>query len=321
MNRRPPPPSKPSSSKPSSSKPSSSKPSSSKPSKSAPPSGPKRFGRPPWEKPLAPAPRAPHVPHASHGGGDRSSSSSQQALPPEGCVYGRHAVEATLLHQRGRAEVLFHTDSTEVRALVALAEKNGVETRLVDVDVVDALAGGRERAAAQGVVLRCGPFPYADIEDFDKAPAVTLVLDGVEDPRNLGAAVRAAYALGAGLVVVPTDRAAMATAAAVKTSAGALCRVPVARVTNLRRALEQLKEKGAWIVGAEADGDRAPWQVELGEKVVLVIGGEDRGLRRLTREACDFVVAVPMAAKDMSLNAADAATLLLYEALRQRRTR
>jgi 23S rRNA (guanosine2251-2'-O)-methyltransferase len=234
-------------------------------------------------------------------------------------VYGRHAVEATLLHQRGRAEVLFHTDSPDVRALVALAEKNGVETRLVDVDVVDALAGGRERAAAQGVVLRCGPFPYADVEDFDKAPAVTLVLDGVEDPRNLGAAVRAAYALGAGLVVVPADRAAMATAAAVKTSAGALCRVPVARVTNLRRALEQLKEKGAWIVGAEADGDRAPWQVDLADKVVLVIGGEDRGLRRLTREACDFVVAVPMAAKDMSLNAADAATLLLYEAQRQRR--
>jgi 23S rRNA (guanosine2251-2'-O)-methyltransferase len=196
-----------------------------------------------------------------------------------------------------------------VRPLVALAEKNGVRTRLVDLADVDALAGGRERAVAQGVVLRCGPFPYADVEDFKTAPALTLVLDGIEDPRNLGAAVRAAYALGAGLVVVPADRA----------SAGALCRVPLARATNLRRALEQLKERGAWIVGAEADGDRAPWQVDLRDKVALVVGGEDRGLRRLTREACDFVVAVPMAARDMSLNAADAATLLLYEVLRQRR--
>jgi len=202
---------------------------------------------------------------------------------------------------------------------VTLAEKNGVRTRLVELAEVDVLAGGRERAVAQGVVLRCGPFPYADVEDFERAPSLTLVLDGVEDPRNLGAAVRAAYALGAGLVVVPADRAAAATAAAIKTSAGALCRVPLAQATNLRRALEQLKEKGAWIVGAEADGERAPWQVDLRDEVVLVIGGEDRGLRRLTREACDFVVAVPMAAKDMSLNAADAATLLLYEAMRQRR--
>ncbi len=224
------------------------------------------------------------------------------------------------MHQPGRAEVLFHTDSPDVQPLVTLARNAGVPTSLVDVADVDALAGGREQAAAQGVVLRCGPFPYAAVEDFATAPSLTLVLDGVLDPRNLGAAVRAAYALGAGLVVVPADRAAAATAAAVKTSAGALCRVPLARVTNLRRALQDLKDKGAWIVGAEADGDRAPWQVDLRGSVVLVIGGEDRGLRRLTREACDFVVSIPMAAPDMSLNAADAATLLLYEAARQRRT-
>jgi 23S rRNA (guanosine2251-2'-O)-methyltransferase len=225
------------------------------------------------------------------------------------------------LYQPGRALELFHTDNPDVRPLVTLAEKNGVTTRLVEFADVDVLAGGRERAAAQGVVLRCGEFPYVSVDDFEEAPSLTLVLDGVEDPRNLGAAVRAAYALGAGLVVVPADRAAAATAAAVKTSAGALCRVPLAQETNLRRALERLKEKGAWIVGAEADGDRAPWQVDLAGRVVLVVGGEDRGLRRLTREACDFVVAVPMAARDMSLNAADAATLLLYEALRQRRAK
>jgi 23S rRNA (guanosine2251-2'-O)-methyltransferase len=94
----------------------------------------------------------------------------------------------------------------------------------------------------------------------------------------------------------------------------------VAREINFRRALDVLKEKGAWIVGAEADGDRAPWEVDTAGQVVIVVGGEDRGLRRLTREACDFVTAIPMASKDMSLNAADAAGLLLYEVLRQRRT-
>jgi 23S rRNA (guanosine2251-2'-O)-methyltransferase len=215
--------------------------------------------------------------------------------------------------------VLYHLDNPDLRPLVELAQQHGVDTVAVEADDLDDLVGGRERASPQGVVLRCGPFPYADVEDFDVAPALTLVLDGVEDPRNLGAAARAACVLGAGLVVVPADRAAAATAAAIKTSAGALCRVPLARATNLRRALEQLKQKGAWIVGAEADGDRAPWQVEVPERVVVVVGGEDRGLRRLTREACDFVVAVPMVAKDLSLNAADAATVLLYEVLRQRR--
>ncbi len=242
-----------------------------------------------------------------------------KALPPDLCVYGRHAVEATLRFQAQRCELLFHTDNKDLIPLVALASRSGIKTRLVEHAVTDALAGGRDVAVAQGIVLSCQPFPFADVEGFDKAPSLTLVLDGVEDPRNLGAAVRAAYALGAGLVVIPADRAATATASAIKASAGALCRIPLARATNLRRALEILQEKGAWIVGAEADGDVPPWSVDMTGPTVIVIGGEDRGLRRLTREACDHVTAIPMPAPDMSLNAADAATLLLYEALRQRR--
>jgi 23S rRNA (guanosine2251-2'-O)-methyltransferase len=233
---------------------------------------------------------------------------------------GRHAVEATLRYQPERAIELWHGPSPELDEIIALAKGLGLPCRLTDVDTIDALAGGREQGSAQGVVLSCGPFPYVSVEDFETAPVVTLALDGVEDPRNFGAAVRAAYAMGAGLVLVPADRAASATASAIKTSAGALCRVPVARATNFRRALEILQEKGAWIVGAEADGDKAPWEIDATGQLVLVIGGEDRGLRRLTREACDFVTAIPMAATDMSLNAADAATLLLYEALRQRKT-
>ncbi len=249
-----------------------------------------------------------------------SSSPARAALPSELCVIGRHAVEATLRYQPARAIELFHGPSPELEPIITLAKGLGLPTRAVDLDTLDALGGSREHGAAQGVVLSCGPFPYVTVDDFDEAPAITLALDGVEDPRNFGAAVRAAYALGAGLVLVPGDRAASATAAAIKTSAGALCRVPVARATNFRRALEILQEKGAWIVGAEADGEHAPWEIDATGKIVLVIGGEDRGLRRLTREACDFVTSIPMAATDMSLNAADAATLLLYEALRQRKT-
>lgn len=251
--------------------------------------------------------------------GGAVAGAAKSALPSELCVIGRHAVRATVEHQTDRCVELYHSDSPDLVELVALAKAKRVTTRQVDTDTIDALAGGREQGSAQGVVLSCGPFPYISVDEVETLPPVILALDGVEDPRNFGAAARAAYALGAGLVVVPADRAAQATAAAVKASAGALCRIPVAREINFKRALEILKEKGAWIVGAEADGDRAPWDVDTTGHVVIVIGGEDRGLRRLTREACDFVTAIPMSATDMSLNAADAATLLLYEALRQRK--
>lgn len=260
------------------------------------------------------APAGSRQPRGAASGGGASRS----ALPPELCVIGRHAVRATVEHQTDRCVELYHTDSPDLADLVADAKARRIPTRQVAPDVIDALAGGRDQSAAQGVVLSCAPFPYTSVDELTELPSVVLALDGVEDPRNFGAAARAACALGAGLVVVPADRAAQATAAAIKASAGALCRIPVAREVNFKRALELLKEKGAWIVGAEADGDRAPWDVDTTGHVVIVIGGEDRGLRRLTREACDVVTAIPMTAGDLSLNAADAATLLLYEALRQR---
>jgi 23S rRNA (guanosine2251-2'-O)-methyltransferase len=118
--------------------------------------------------------------------------------------------------------------------------------------------------------------------------------------------------------VTPHDRAAQATASAIKASAGALAAVPLVQVGNLARALESLKAAGFWLVGAEADGAALPWNVDLKDRIALVVGGEDRGLRRLTREACDHVVRIPMPDAATSLNAADAATVLLYEALRQR---
>lgn len=279
--------------------------------------------RPPWERtktggrPSAAHGRGPGGP-GGPGGPRQSSKPARTGLDSELHVIGRHAVMATLEYQRTRAIELFHGPSPDLLPIVQKALAIGIPVHPTDLDGIDALAGGREQGSAQGVVLSCSPFPYLDVDDLIDPPPVTLALDGIEDPRNLGAACRAAFALGAGLVVVPSDRAAAATASAIKASAGAMCRIPIARTTNFRRALERLKEQEVWIVGAEADGDRAPWDIDTSGKVCIVIGGEDRGLRRLTREACDFVCAVPMAAKDMSLNAADAATLLLYEVRRQR---
>ncbi len=244
----------------------------------------------------------------------------RSALPPELCVVGRHAVRATLELQPQRAKELFATDSEDLVDIKQHARALGLPVHTVDLAHIDALAGRGDHGAAQGVVLSCDEFPYVSVDEYDQAPGITLALDGVEDPRNLGAAARAALALGADLVVVPADRAAAVTAAAIKASAGALCQIPVAQEINFRRALDVLKDKGAWIIGAEANGDSPPWKLDTAGPVVLVIGGEDRGLRRLTREACDFVTAIPMAKKGVSLNAADAAVVLLYEVLRQRRT-
>ncbi|MCC7070428.1 MAG: 23S rRNA (guanosine(2251)-2'-O)-methyltransferase RlmB [Deltaproteobacteria bacterium] len=267
-------------------------------------------------RPPRPGPRAQQRPAARPPRQQRSGTPAS-TLDPELCVVGRHPVEAVLEHQRARAERLYVQGGAASAPVTQLARRSGVPVEEVDAATLDTLAG--RGLVHQGAVLRCAPYPYLAIEELDRAPNLTLVLDGVEDPRNLGAAARAAFALGASLVVVPQDRAAACTASAHKAAAGALSRLAVARVGNLRRALDQLKDKGAWLVGAEADAEQAPWQVDLRGPVAVVVGGEDRGLRRLTREACDFVVSIPMAAKGTSLNAADAATVLLYEALRQRR--
>jgi len=225
---------------------------------------------------------------------------------------------AVLTHQTARAERLFVDDGERAADVVALARAKGIPVETRERQDLDALLDGD--LVHQGLVLSCGPFPWADVDDvIDRPQALGLVLDGVVDPRNLGAATRAAYALGATFVALPERHSASPTASAYKASVGALARVPVVQIDNLRRRLDIFKERGFWIIGAEASGDSAPWSVDMQDKIILVIGGEDRGLRRLTREACDHVVAIPMQAPDMSLNAADAATVLLYEALRQRK--
>ncbi len=235
-------------------------------------------------------------------------------------VYGLHAVQAVLDHQPDRIVELLVDDR---RATGSLAEwllelkARRQRYRLAPRAILDRLAGGGRH---QGVAARVRPFAYAELEDLAKAPdSAVLVLDGVEDPRNLGASARAALALGATGLVMPRDRAAKVTPAAEHVAAGALAQLPVVRVTNLVRALERLKELGFWIVGAEADARSAPWDVDLSGSIALVIGGEDRGLRPLVRKCCDFVVSIPMHAEGFSLNAADAACVLLYEMARQRK--
>lgn len=180
-------------------------------------------------------------------------------------------------------------------------------------------------AVHQGVVLQVPPYEYADVEDLLDAaaasdrPPLILALDGVTDPRNLGALLRSAGAFGAHGVLVPERRSAGVTAAAWKVSAGAAARVPVARATNLVRALGRLREAGCFVVGLDGAGTVSVGDLPYaGDPLVLVVGSEGKGLSRLVREHCDAIASIPIMSEVESLNAGVAGGIALYEAARQR---
>jgi 23S rRNA (guanosine2251-2'-O)-methyltransferase len=192
--------------------------------------------------------------------------------------------------------------------------------RVEDVPQGD-LAHRSRRGVHQGVGAELTEFRYVELEDVLSAiegPAFLLVLDGVTDPQNLGALVRSAHALGAHGVVVPRDRAAGITPAAFKAAAGALEHCPLARVTNLSRALDQMKEQGIWTVALAPDGDKDLGQVDLTAPTALVLGSEGSGVRPLVRKTCDHLARIPMAGQVGSLNVSAAGAVAMYEVARQR---
>jgi 23S rRNA (guanosine2251-2'-O)-methyltransferase len=176
----------------------------------------------------------------------------------------------------------------------------------------------------QGIVAVVADYRYREVEDILAAarlagkPPLLVLLDGVEDPHNLGAVVRSAHALGAHGVVIPRDRAASVTPSAAKASAGAVEHLPIVQVTNLVRAIEDLKEAGIWTVAAVPDGDQDLASVDLRGPIALVIGGEGQGVRPLVRKSCDHAARIPMEGRVGSLNASAAAAIAIYEAMRQR---
>jgi 23S rRNA (guanosine2251-2'-O)-methyltransferase len=226
----------------------------------------------------------------------------------------RHIYEAALpADERPSAEL------AEVRRL-ALAAR--LPVRSLTRRELDALAEGGHH---QGVAVRAGAYPYVGFDQVahdvrERADALVLLLDHVEDPQNVGSLLRSAEAAGATGVVLPEDRAAGVTPAAVRASAGASEHLRVARVVNLARAMRELKEAGIWLVGLDAGGggERPHTEVDCRGRLGIVVGAEGEGLGRLVRETCDFVARIPMAGKVASLNAGVAGAILLFEALRQR---
>jgi 23S rRNA (guanosine2251-2'-O)-methyltransferase len=227
-------------------------------------------------------------------------------------IYGvRPVIEAL---RGGRRKVLEVLDATGNAEIAEAARAAGVPVREVPQARIGELARG---GVHQGIAARVEPYRYVELEDLLAVPDPLVVLDGVTDPQNLGAVLRVADGAGASGVVIPKDRAAGVTAAAVKASAGASEHVPVARVTNLRRAVDRMKEAGLWVYAAEVEGTPHT-DLDLTGPVGLVLGSEGRGVRRLVREGCDGTVSIPMLGAVGSLNVSVAAAVLLYEARRQR---
>jgi 23S rRNA (guanosine2251-2'-O)-methyltransferase len=208
-----------------------------------------------------------------------------------------------------------------LREIVALARQRGIVVQEVDRSVLDKLS---REANHQGVLAQLSEVRYWELDDLlaasgDAAWAPFLILlDGIQDPHNLGAIIRSAEALGAHGVIIPKRRGAAVTEAVMKASAGAANYLPVCRVTNLAATIDTLKQARYWVVGADAAG--APcFKQDLTGPIALVIGGEGFGLSRLVREKCDFLSAIPMRGQINSLNASVAASLLMLEVVRQRK--
>ena len=201
-----------------------------------------------------------------------------------------------------------------LQEIIDLARRASVQVRFEPRAALDRLAGS---SAHQGVVALGAAKQYADLDSAASSELV-VVLDGVEDPHNLGAIIRTAHAAGAGSIIVPERRAAGVTDVVAKAAAGALEHLPVARVTNVNRALEDLKKRGFWIYGLDERGPETYDQVKFATPTALVFGGEGSGLHEQVRRHCDALVRIPMAGKISSLNVSVAAGVVLFEWKRRR---
>jgi 23S rRNA (guanosine2251-2'-O)-methyltransferase len=239
-------------------------------------------------------------------------------------LHGFHAILSLLRQQPGDIELIYMAASRQdarARELLALAGETGVRVMQVDRQRLDDLA---HHAPHQGVVAQVRQARPAlshsldDILDALQEPPLLLLLDGVQDPHNLGACLRVADAMGVHAVVIPKDRAVGLNATARKVASGAAETIPLITVTNLVRTINELKERNIWIIGAAGEAQQDLFSARLEGGLALVLGAEGSGLRRLTREACDHLVKIPMFGQVESLNVSVASGIFLFEARRQR---
>lgn len=240
----------------------------------------------------------------------------------ENVIVGRNPVREALRSGRAlnRIWIAAGISGGVTEEIRSTASARGIPVQKVPRSRLNKIAGGKNH---QGIAASIAAKDYVSLSELVspgfKKPPLVFVLDGISDPQNVGVLLRIADAVGASGVVVQKRRGALLTSTVAKVSAGAVEYVPVARVTNLARAIDYLKDCGLWVVGAEAGGAEIFWDVDLGRALALVIGAEGKGLSRLVREKCDYLVSLPMAGRLESLNAAVAAAVVAYEVVRQRR--
>lgn len=233
-------------------------------------------------------------------------------------IYGINPVLEAVRSGRATEVMAVVPHGDRLRELVKEARDRGVPVRNVDGDTARRLANG---GVHQGVIAKAQAAPEATLESLASAspgPPLIVILDGVEDPNNVGAILRSINAAGATGLVRQTRRAAALDGGAAKASAGAVHHVPVCDVVNIARAIEELKDLGVWTVGLDASADLHYDDVDLTLPTALVVGAEGSGLRRLVRERCDRLASIPMRGQVGSLNVSVAAAVLLFEAVRQR---
>jgi len=239
-------------------------------------------------------------------------------------LFGVNPVREALRGSRGVFELYVQSTATDHRLenILVLAKERGVRVIKREREDLTRMCGSSHH---QGMALKVAPFPYSDLEDIiSKASeringGFILILDGIQDPHNLGALIRTAACAGADGVIIPKDRACGITSAAEKASAGAVETIPVAQVTNIAQTLESLKQSGYWVYGLAGEAGQSLYSIEFTGSVVIVVGSEGEGIRSLVRKQCDMLMSIPLFGGVGSLNASVAGGIALFEAAKKLR--
>ncbi len=251
-----------------------------------------------------------------------NSLKEEQTFGKSNIIIGRNPVMEALKSGREIDKLVVAKDAEgSIRKIIGLAKEKNLFCQFAEKNALDRIADGR---AHQGIIAYVSVYAYCDVEDIlEKAhqkeeDPFLIILDGLEDPHNLGSIMRTADGAGAHGIIIPKRRAVGVTDVVAKASAGAVEYVPVAKVSNIAQTIDRLKERGVWIGACDMEGTEYD-KADLRGSLALVIGAEGQGISRLVKEKCDFVISIPMAGKIASLNASNAAAILMYEVRRQRK--
>ena len=230
-------------------------------------------------------------------------------------VYGKNVAKEILKNNKKIEKIILYENFDDKEILNLIENKKIYPQKLGKKEF-----SKFDKYSSQGIILYIEDFKYSDIEDFtNNLSSVVVILDHLEDPHNLGAIIRTAEAAGVDGIIIPKDRSVDINSTVMKTSAGALENMKIAKVTNLNQTIQQLKNKGYWIVGTDMENSMDYRQIDYTGKIALVIGNEGTGMSRQVRESCDFIAQIPMYGKINSLNASVAAGIMIYEAKKKKK--